>query len=232
MQAKDVMTANVVSVSPDTSVEEIAELLLSKHISGVPVLDAGGRLLGIVSEGDLMRRSDQETERPRSWWLSFLTRSQDDEARDYVKSHGRCAEDVMTREVYTVKDSTPIADVAALLEKRRIKRVPVLRDGTLVGIVSRANLLQGLAAHKGKIPSAVPADDASIRKAVLARLDQESWVTHPGINVTVTGGRVELWGWVESEEEQRAITLAVESVPGVNEVEVHLGKIKPYLRGA
>ena len=231
MQAKDVMTANVISVSPDTTVEEIAELLLSKHISGVPVVDARGKLVGIVSEGDLMRRSDQETERPRSWWLTFLSGSQREEARDFVKSHGRCAEDVMTREVESVTETTPIAEIAALLEKHRIKRVPVLRDGTLVGIVSRANLLQGLAAHKGKLPSAVDADDATVRKAVLARLDQESWVTHHSLNVTVSNGKVELWGWVESEDEKRAITLAVESVPGVKKLEAHLGRIKPYYSG-
>lgn len=231
MLAKDIMTTTVATVSPDLAVEEVAKLLLGWHISAVPVVDDRGALVGIVSEGDLMRRTESETERRRSWWLSLFEDS-GERARDYVKSHGRRAEDVMTREVVTVSENTAVGDIAETLEKYRIKRVPVVRDGKVVGIVSRANLLQGLAARKDSLDLETAPDDRDLRKAVLARVAEEDWITHGNLNVLVTDGVVELWGWVDSEDERAALKLAVETVPGVRKVEDHLGKIAPYLRGA
>lgn len=231
MQAKDIMTTKVVTVTPEARVEALAELMLAHRVSALPVVDHAGRLLGIVSEGDLMRRPETETERRRSWWLRLLAGSEG-QARDYVKSHGHRAEDVMTRQVASVGEETPVGDIAQLLEKRRIKRVPVVRDGEVVGIVSRANLLQALAAHKTRMPSEPSPDDRAVRAEILKVLGREEWVTHGQLNVIVKEGTVELWGQVDSEDERKAVIVAVEGVTGVRAIEDHLALIAPYLRGA
>src|SRR6516162_4436631 len=155
MRAMDVMTSEVISVDPDTSVQALAALLSERGISGVPVVDADNRVVGVISEGDLVyrvetgteRRKEARTGRRRSWWLDRIA-SDRELARDYVKSHGRTVRDVMTRNVVVVDDTTELADIAILLETKRIKRVPVVRDGRLVGIVSRANLVRALATAK------------------------------------------------------------------------------------
>ena len=135
MQAKDVMTIDVVTVSPDTEVSDIAKLLLERHISALPVVNSEGQVLGIVSEGDLLHRRETDTEKHRNWWLGFLVGSEQ-RATEYSKSHGTKASEIMSREVVTVNEDAQLGDIAELLEVRRIKRVPVLRDGKLVGIVS------------------------------------------------------------------------------------------------
>ena len=230
MLASDIMTATVVTVTSDVRVEDIAKLLLDKGISAVPVVDSRGRLLGMVSEGDLMRRRESGTERQRSWWLNLLA-APNDRAREYVKGHGHTAEDVMTSDVVTVREDTPVGEIAEILEKRQIKRVPVVRDEKVVGIVSRANLLHGLAAHKDQISVAPSSDDRTIRKQVMELVAREGWITHGSLNVMVTDGAVELWGWVDSEEERKALKIAVADVPGVRSVEDHLGSLPPYLQG-
>src|SRR6516165_4248713 len=172
MRAMDVMTTGVITVDPDTSVQAIATLLSERGISGVPVVDAADRLLGIVSEGDLLHRVETGTERltrrRRSWWLDTIASDQE-LARDYVKSHGRTAKDVMTREVISVTDTTDLTEIAMLLETKRIKRVPVLREGKLVGIVSRANLVRALAMITSD-PADAATDDRTIRAELLAEL--------------------------------------------------------------
>jgi CBS domain-containing protein len=224
------MTAKVVTVTPDTPVGEVARILLERRISGVPVVDTSGRLVGIVTEGDLMRRPELETERRRPWWLGMVA-DERAQAEEYAKAHGSRAEDVMTRNVVTVTEDTPVSDIARLLERHRIKRVPVVRDGTLVGIVSRANLIQGLAAHREAAPA--PArDDRSIREQITRTFDREGWVTHGPLNVIVRNGVVELWGFVESREERDALRVAAQSVPGVVAVEDHLGTVQPWLWGS
>ncbi len=230
MRASDIMTAKVVTVSVDTDVQVIARLLLERRISAVPVVDSSDHILGIVSEGDLMRRPETETERHRSWWLRLMA-DKAERAEEYVKSHGRRADQVMTRDVVTVTEDSNVGEIAELLEQRRIKRVPVVRDGKLVGIVSRANLLQGLAAHKERI-EAPTTDDRSIRDRVLAVLNEQDWVSHGGLNVIVNDGVVELWGWAESQKERDALRLAAESVEGVREVKDRLGKLAPWVWGA
>jgi len=229
MLAKDIMTTNVITVASDLPVEDVAELLLARNISGAPVVDATGRLVGVISEGDLIHRAEGDGR--RSWWLSLLS-NEVDRAREYIKSHGHKAEDVMTRDVVTVAEDSPAGEIARLLERRRIKRVPVLRDGKVVGIVSRANLLHGLAAHKDRISIAPSPDDRTIRKEIMALVEHEDWVTHGSLNVMVADGVVELWGWVESDEERKALKVAAEGVAGVREVQDHLATIAPYLRGA
>ena len=229
MLAKDVMTPNVVTIAPSLAIEEIAQLLLSCNISGVPVVDAEDRLIGLVSEGDLLRRLEDGTERRRSWWLNLLT-GPEERAREFVKTHGRRAEDVMTREVMTVTADTPVGEIAQILERRRIKRVPVVEDGKIVGIVSRANLLHCLATHKDRISITSSPDDRAIREQVQALVAKEDWITYGSLNVLVTDGMAELWGWVDSEAERKALMVAVGELDGVKEVVDHLGSVAPYLR--
>jgi CBS-domain-containing membrane protein len=226
MHAKEVMTRDVVTVGPDTPVREIAERLLAHRISAVPVVDGAGKLLGIVSEGDLMRRPESGTERRGSWWLGLFD-SSEDRLREFAKSRGQRARDVMTREVVSVGERTPLDKVAALLEKRRIKRVPVVRGGKLVGIVSRANLLRGLVAEK-RTARPSPSDPA-LRKKVLAAI-RTSGARSEFIDVVVSGGVVHLWGGVYSQEDRAAIRAAAESTPGVKGLEDNLGIFSPMVR--
>ncbi|WP_249979089.1 CBS domain-containing protein [Vreelandella olivaria] len=222
MQAIDIMTPKVVSVGPDTEVREIAQLLLNHRISAVPVVDDESKVLGIVSEGDLMRRVKDDNDHERSWWLSLFTSGNN--AGDYVKSHGRKAREVMTPDPLTVDENTPLHSIARLLEKHHIKRVPVVREGKLVGIVSRANLLQGIA-NAEVAPTQSPMDDRKVRDAILKEVEQHAGVHTESISVIVDGGVVEVWGLVDSLEQKQAVTVAAENVPGVTRVENHLGMI-------
>ena len=215
MKAADVMVSKVISVRSDTSVEEIAETLLANRISAVPVLEDGG-LVGIVSEGDLIHRVEADTERHRSWWLELLT-GRETLAREFVKSHSRKAADVMTRSVVTVTPDTSLSDLASLLEKHRIKRVPVMQDGKIVGIVSRANLIQALVRRGNKIIPDQAVEDSALRDNVLAQLRTKPWWPNT-VNVLVHDGTVELCGMVDSDAEKDAIRVAVELMPGVRAV--------------
>jgi CBS domain-containing protein len=221
MKAADVMVTSVICVRFDASVESIAETLLTNRISAVPVLDEHGAMVGIVSEGDLIHRVEADTERHRSWWLELLT-SRQILAHEFVKSHGRKATDVMTRSVVSVTAETPLGEIAALLEKHRIKRVPVVNNGNIVGIVSRANLIQALV-HRGEevIPNR-PVPDSELRDNVLAQLQSKPWWPND-VNVIVHDGTVELWGIVDTEIEKEAIRIAVEVTPGVRGVANNLG---------
>ncbi|MEW5710437.1 MAG: CBS domain-containing protein [Pseudomonadota bacterium] len=228
MEVKDVMTPNVITVAPDTPVQEIASLLVENRISAVPVVDAAGRLVGIVSEGDLMRRSETDTLPRASPWLSLLIRP-DESARVYAKAHGQHTRDVMTTDVITVDEHMPLTEVAAILERNHIKRVPVMRGGMLVGIVSRANLLQGLVAQRPR--RGVSTDDREIRDRVLEAF-REAGLDGLRINPVVSGGVVQLWGAVNSEAERQAALVAAENVNGVAGVEDHLSVLSAMLRDA
>jgi CBS-domain-containing membrane protein len=214
------MVTNVITVGPEATVQEVAELLLRHRISAVPVVDETGAMVGIVSEGDLINRTESETAHRRSWWLDALT-SKEVLAAAYIKSHSRKVADVMTRDVITASPETSVAEIAAILEKNGIKRVPIVADGRLVGIVSRANLLQGLASLKDKTPEQRP-DDAAIRERVMARLESENWTRPAYISVTVQDGTVELWGIVESKQEKDALHVLAEVTPGVRAVNDNL----------
>lgn len=224
MKAKDVMTPHVVSVKPDSTVSDVAALLLKHGISAVPVVDDGDRLAGIVSEGDLIRRAEIGTaDRKRSWWLRLFTDNAT-LAAEYVKTHATKVRDVMTKKVISVSEETSLLDIAALFEKHRIKRVPVVRGDRLLGIVSRANLIQGLAAKSSTLmPGA--ADDGAIRLKVIEALESESWSYINSGGVTVTDGVVEFWGVYQSEEERKASQVAAENVPGVRRVEDHRSRL-------
>jgi CBS domain-containing protein len=221
MLVRDVMVAPVITVEPSATVQQVAQLLLEKRISAAPVVDAGGKLVGIVSEGDLLHRVEAGTERRRSWWLQILTES-DTLAAEYVKSHSRKISDVMTRNVITTFPQAPLHEVAALMEKNAVKRLPVLENGELVGIVSRANLLQAVASAR-KLPDTAPSDKA-IRDRILSSLRAKAWIHTGLLNVTVSNSIVDLWGVAESDAERKAIRVAAESTPGVSAVHDNLIK--------
>ena len=223
MQAADIMTTNVISVGPDTTVQEVAQILLEKHISAVPVVGENERLLGIVSEGDLVRRVETGTAPGKSWWLALFTGTADRQAQ-FVKTHGRRASDVMTPDPVTVEPGTPLDKVARTLEAHRIKRVPVVFNGRMVGIVSRANLLHGLASA-GPADAAATVDDRAIRDAILETISDELGVSSVYVNVIVRNGVVELWGSVDNDAKAHAIVVAAETTEGVKRVVNHIGRV-------
>ncbi len=221
MHAADVMTPDVIFASPETPLPELVRLMLDYRISALPVVDAG-HIVGIISEGDLLRRVETGTEPSPSRWLELVT-STDRLAAGYTRSHGRKAAEIMTRDVVTVTDTTPIAAVAHLMETRRIKRVPVTREGRLVGIVSRRNLLQALATTLSV--AAVTPDDRAIRDAFYAELRRQAWAGGSGaINAVVCDGALHLWGVAPDETLRQALVVAAENVPGVRAVEDHMDR--------
>jgi CBS domain-containing protein len=219
MKARDVMVSPVITVKPSSSVQETARIFLKRRISAAPVVDDQGKLVGIVSEGDLIHRSEAGTERRRFWWLEGLT-ADETLAGEYIKAHSRKVADVMTRKVITASPDTPLHEIAALLEKNSIRRVPIVDGGQLVGIVSRANLIQAVAStHKGP---QIPRTDAAIRDKLLTRLNEQPWAHTSLLNVMVIDGVVDLWGFASSETERKAILVAAETAPGVRAVNDHL----------
>lgn len=230
MRAMDVMTSEVLTVDENASVPAVAKLLAERGISAVPVVDKENRVIGMVSEGDLLHRAETGTERRGSWWLEMMA-STNKLAGDYIKSHSGRVKDVMTRDVVSVIDTTPVADIAVLLETNRIKRVPVVRDGKLVGIVSRANLVRALAMTIEGQASSTEADDRSIRDKLLAELKAQRWAEVSPANVTVNDGVVHLWSSYLSEQEKRALVVAAENTPGVRRVEDHMRPVPTYLLG-
>lgn len=219
MKARDVMVSPVVTVKPSTPVKEVARTLLQRHISAVPVVDDDGRLVGIVSEGDLLHRAEAGTERRHSWWLAPIA-GDHSLAAEYIKAHGRTAADVMTPLVVTAAPETPLHEIAALLERNAIKRVPIVFEGQVVGIVSRANLVQAVAGAPGRLEARE--SDTVIREKLLAHLKSQPWADTSMLNVTVDDGVVSLWGIAPSPTEKQAIRVAAESVPGVREVVDHV----------
>jgi len=224
MKVRDVMTPNVVSVTADMAVPEIATLMLERRISAVPVIDAKAQVVGVISEGDLIRRPELGTDKPRSRWLRFFM-SDDDRAHDFVKTHGLHARDVMSRPVISVTPEATLTDVVNLMTTRRIKRVMVLEHGKLIGVVTRSDLLRTLHAREALPTEGVPQDDASVRARILKTIDEQGWAASAIINVQVTDGTAYLWGVVDSDEQRKAIMVAVEGVPGVRAIEDHLGKL-------
>lgn len=219
MKAKDIMTSPVITVTPDATVDEIAALLFERRISAVPVVEKG-RLVGIVSEADLLHRHEIGTDciaQSGSWWLRLFT--VDRSIEEYIKSHARRARDVMTREVATVAPDTPVADIATLLEKRRVKRVPVVHAGRLAGMVSRSNLVQALAATARSSEPAAPGSDASIYAQLVRELERQSWWRRGTSFVAVADGVVTISGTVDAEEERDAARVAAENIPGVRGIE-------------
>jgi CBS domain-containing protein len=225
MRAADVMTPDPVCISPDASISEAIGVMLERKFSGLPVVDARGSLVGIVTEGDLLRRTETGTQRKRPRWIEFLL-GPGRLASEYVQTAGRKVGDVMTPEVRTVREDAPLDAVVHVMERHQIKRVLVVRDGKLVGIVTRANLLQALASVAGETKPG-PATDASIRERLYAELKSQPWAPIGLINVVVRNGVVHLSGTLFDERHRGAIRVAAERIPGVKAIEDHLVWVDP-----
>lgn len=224
MKAKDVMTAGVVTVTADASITEAIRLMLQRKISGLPVLGSSGALVGMVTEGDFLRRSELGTERHAARWIEFLL-GPGKLAENYVHAAGRKVRDVMTEQVYTAEEDAPLVDVVAIMERQKIKRVPVLRGGKLVGIVTRTNLLHALAGLQ-HIDTAI-SSDVTIRSRLMAELEKQAWAPLAGIDIAVHDGVVTLSGAIFDDRQRQALRVAAENISGVKKVEDQLTWIEP-----
>jgi CBS-domain-containing membrane protein len=225
MKANDVMTRNVISVAPDATVLQAARLMLQHHISGLPVIDRAGQLVGVLSEGDFLRRRETGTERRRSRWLKFLM-GPGRIAADYVHSHGSKVSEVMSEDVKTIGEDTALEHIVQLMEKQRIKRLPVLRGDKVVGIVTRSNLLHAMVSLARSAPPAAQGD-VDIRERLLAEMQKEQWAPAATVNVVVRDGVVELWGVIFDERQREALKVVAENIAGVKAVKDHLVWIEP-----
>jgi CBS domain-containing protein len=223
MKVHDVMTWGTITVEPDASVTRAVRLMLQNKISGLPVVDTNGQLVGMVTEGDFLRRGELGTRRQRPRWLEFLL-GPGKLATEYVQSSGQKVSQVMTPEPKTITPETPLEEVVGLMERHRIKRLPVVQDGKLVGIVSRANLLHALASVAREVKP-VAGDDAAIRDRIMAECAKQPWASH--VNVVVRDGVVELWGVITDDRARDAFKVLAENVPGVKAVRDHLAWIEP-----
>jgi CBS-domain-containing membrane protein len=207
MRARDIMTTSVVTTRPDSSIRDIAVLLSRRQFSGLPVVDAEGRLLGIVSEGDLIHHSAIGADPKGKWWLASLS-DPDAIARAYSKAHGQTAGDVMVRHVATISDEADLEAVAATLDTHGIKRIPVIRDGRLVGIITRSDLVHALA-HANPAGVGARRDNAAVQKEILGKMAEQSWLDASYVNVQVREDIVELGGFIASEDQRQALHVLV-----------------------
>lgn len=221
MQARDAMTAHVVTVSANATVRELADLLVKRGISAASVVGPKGELVGIVSEGDLMRRSELGTAKSRPWWLRLLS-GEHALAVDFIKANAQKVGVVMTREVVTATPERPLSEVARHLEQHAIKRIPIVHNKQLVGIVSRANLVQLFASLFKKPHLGLSPTDSAIRTRIMNRLEKEPWAHTSLLNVLMDDGVVDLWGIVHTAIEKDAIRVAAESTAGVRAVNDNL----------
>lgn len=215
LTARDLMTRRVHTIRPDVPIEQAVAILTQRGVSALPVVDKDGRVLGMISEGDLFRRRELGTNRRRRGWLEILVNS-DRLARDYIRSHAQTVRDLMTTKVVSATESASAAEIADMLDAHRIKRVPVIRNGKLVGVVSRADLIRALLGRPGKPRK--PGDARVIQEAFLQRLRRQPWTLGASVNIAVSDGVVELWGDVATEEQARALGVMAESIAGVTAV--------------
>jgi CBS domain-containing protein len=219
MRAHQIMTRPVITVTPEASIVEAANTMLARHVSGLPVVDASGKLVGIVSEGDFIRRGEIGTQRRRGRWLKLIL-GPGKSATDFVRAHGRKVAEIMTSEPLTITEDTALEEIVQLMEKSNVKRLPVTRGERIVGIVSRANLLQAVASLARQIPDPT-ADDDHIRNRILGALERSDWCPF-GLSVVVRDGVVHLSGVITEERSRQAAVVAAENVAGVNKVHDHL----------
>ena len=219
MRAHQIMTRSVVTVSPETTIVDAANLMLQRHVSGLPVVDPGGKLVGVVSEGDFIRRSEIGTGRKRGRWLRFIL-GPGRSASDFVHEHGRKVSEVMTKSPLTVTEDTSLPEIVDLMEKNNVKRLPVMHGDKVVGIVSRANLLQAVASLAREVPDPT-SDDDHIRNRVIHALEKNDWCPF-GLNVVVRDGIVHLSGVITEEYARQAAVVAAETIEGVKKVHDHL----------
>jgi CBS domain-containing protein len=223
MLVKDVMTQNVICIQANEPVVKAARLMLQNRVSGLPVVDPNNELVGIVTEGDFLRRSEIGTQRRRPKWIEFLL-GPGRLADEYVRTSGRRVEEVMTADPCVIGEDDSLEAVVELMERRRVKRLPVTRGKKLVGIVSRANLMHALASLSRDNPGEA-GDDSSIRDRIITALGKERWA--PQVNIVIKDGVAELWGAITDERERRALIVAVENVAGVKAVRDHLVWVEP-----
>jgi CBS domain-containing protein len=219
MRAHQIMTRSVVTVTPETTIVDAANLMLQRHVSGLPVVDTNGKLVGIVSEGDFIRRSEIGTGRKRGRWLRFIL-GPGKSASDFIREHGRNVSEVMTKPPLTISEDTSLAEIVEVMEKNNAKRLPVVRGDKVVGIVSRANLLQAVAGLAREVPDPT-ADDDHIRNRIIDALEKNDWCPF-GLNVVVRDGIVHLSGVITEEHARQAAVVAAENVEGVKKVHDHL----------
>lgn len=227
MIASDVMSRKVISIDPDSTVLQAARLMLTHRISGLPVIDAAGKLVGVLSEGDFLRRRETRTERHRSRWLEFLM-GPGKIATEYTHSHGNKVGEVMTTDVKTVDENAAVEDIVELMEKHRIKRVPVMSGSILVGIITRSNLMHAMVSMARVAPDVIQSkDDAGIREQLLEEMNKERWAPVALTNVVVRDGVVELWGVLVDERQREALKVVAENIPGVKAVKDHMVWVEP-----
>jgi CBS domain-containing protein len=219
MRAHQIMTRSVITVTPQTTIVDAANLMLERHVSGLPVVDTNGKLVGIVSEGDFIRRSEIGTGRKRGRWLRFIL-GPGKSASDFVHEHGRKVSEVMTKSPLTITEDTALADIVAMMERNNVKRLPVVRGDKVVGIVSRANLLQAVASLAREVTDPT-ADDDHIRNRIVDALEKHDWCPF-GLNVVVRDGVAHLSGVITEEHARQAAVVAAENVEGVKKVHDHL----------
>ena len=227
MKVHDIMSTRVISIAPDASILEAIRLMLQNHISGLPVIDPSGALVGMVTEGDFLRRSETGTEHKRPGWLEFLL-GPGRLADEYVHTHARRVSDVMTREPVTIAEDAGLDEAVEIMERRRIKRLPVVRGGQVVGIVSRANLLHALVSLAvASPPPPMTTTDVAIRETLLAQFKKLAWAPAALVDPVVKDGKVELWGTITEEAQREALKVCAENIPGVKSVVSHLIWIEP-----
>ena len=219
MRAHQIMTQPVVTVSPETTIVEAATTMLQRHISGLPVVDKAGKLVGIISEGDFLRRNEIGTQRKRGRFLKFIL-GPGQAATDFVHEHGRKVTEIMTKEPLTISEDTTLEEIVELMEKNYVKRLPVTRGDQIVGIVSRANLLQAVASLARQVPDPT-ADDDHIRDRIIDALAKNDWCPF-GLSVMVRDGIVHLSGIITEERSRQAAIVGAENVAGVKKVHDHL----------
>lgn len=222
MHAREIMTSGLITIGPEASVSDAARLMVENRVSALPVVDGAGKLVGIVSEGDLMRRVETGTEKRRPWWLAIVA-GDEKLARDFAKAHGQQINDVMSRDVVTAAPDWSIDKIARTLEERHIKRVVIVENGKPSGIVSRADLLRALATRPA--PAAAPSvADQALRNAVIEALTRKEWSggAMAPVTVIVESGVVHLWGMTTSTAVRDAMRIAAQEVAGVKRVENHL----------
>lgn len=225
MKAEDVMTRNVISIDPDATVLQAARLMLQHRISGLPVIDAKGQLVGVLSEGDFLRRRETNTEKRRSRWLEFLM-GPGRIAAEYTHSHGCKVSEAMTPDPQTVSETASLEDVVEMMERHRIKRVPVMCGNEVVGILTRSNLMRAMVSMARAAPPAA-VGDAAIREQLVNEMQKQEWAPSATVDVVVRDGVVELWGVIVDDRQREALKVAAENIPGVTAVKDHLVWVEP-----
>ncbi len=216
MKARDIMTSPVITVAETAVVKDAAKQLVERRISALPVVDQGGQLVGIISEADLLHRMEIETDRQTSGWLTFLAGDDERLAAEYIKAHSLKIADVMTRNVITAKPDTSLTEIARAMDQNRIKRIPIVLNGQIVGVVSRSDLVRAIA--RGGIRLEIPLSDAAIREKLLAHLREQWWAHTDSVNIAINKGIIDVSGTTNSETERKALLVAAECIPGVRGV--------------